>query len=377
MKKIELIYVGRLVEEKWFDLILELCEKISNNKDIAENVHVHLFSDGPLREVLEQNLPEWDFVTYYGQQPKERLFEIRKDCTYCLMPSRFLETFGLAALDSLSLGVPVIGFAKWWLQQFIKDPKLSIENEENFGDSVMSLLGNFDQDVWEKQHQEAKRIYENYRREQWIQQFQKMSGLEPWARVLLVSDYIVDIGGIESYLWNVKALLEEHGYTVKLVGCSDEKKAKNRYKQLFGTLFNRRWATLVSNSAATFTPDVIWWHSVHRWLGRYPLWKMRTFKKQQRVMYHDFGLFHPYPSRVVNEHDLYYKVGLWWFIGSSWGGWKQQFISVFKWFSVRLLRKLLRKHCDLHLVPSSYMEDIVMHHYEESSLEVRTFPHFI
>ena len=39
--------------------------------------------------------------------------------TYMLMPSRFLETFGLSALESVSYGVPIIGFCKGGLTQFV------------------------------------------------------------------------------------------------------------------------------------------------------------------------------------------------------------------------------------------------------------------
>ena len=45
---------------------------------------------------------------YHGRLPKEQTIDWIKKADYTLMPSLFLETFGLVALDSLACGVPVI-----------------------------------------------------------------------------------------------------------------------------------------------------------------------------------------------------------------------------------------------------------------------------
>gem|GEM_PF-3310103 len=60
---------------------------------------IHIFGDG----ILMTQIPNHPRVTYHGQQPKEILMETWKECDYGLMPSRFLETFGLSALDSLTV----------------------------------------------------------------------------------------------------------------------------------------------------------------------------------------------------------------------------------------------------------------------------------
>jgi len=38
---------------------------------------------------------------------------------YCLMPSEFLETFGLSALNALAWGIPVIGYRKGGMEKFV------------------------------------------------------------------------------------------------------------------------------------------------------------------------------------------------------------------------------------------------------------------
>ena len=103
--KLAFIFAGRLTIEKGFDLILELFETIQKKKQRHSLVHFHVFGDCPLAPLI----PQYHFVTYHGFQHKDTVLEIRKTCHYALMPSRFLETFGLSALDSLQCNVPVIG----------------------------------------------------------------------------------------------------------------------------------------------------------------------------------------------------------------------------------------------------------------------------
>jgi glycosyltransferase involved in cell wall biosynthesis len=51
-------------------------------------------------------------VHYFGWQPHEKIKSYLENIDYCLMPSEFLETFGLSALYDLSWGIPVIGYKK-------------------------------------------------------------------------------------------------------------------------------------------------------------------------------------------------------------------------------------------------------------------------
>ncbi len=51
-------------------------------------------------------------IYFFGWQSQEMIRNVLKVSHFSLMPSRFLETFGLSALESLSEGIPVIGFRK-------------------------------------------------------------------------------------------------------------------------------------------------------------------------------------------------------------------------------------------------------------------------
>ena len=380
-KKINFICVGRLVKEKWFDLILEMIKKVKQDTELQQYIHIDIFGDGELREKLEAGLSNWEFVTYHGHQPKEIVMQTRKDCHYTLIPSKFLETFGLTALDSLTLGIPILAPKKGWLAQFLQNKEQRTKREENIiGDLysvVKEIVESFDQTQWENISQETKDITKKYSKERWLERFQQLSGLAPGAKVMLISDYIVDVGGIEHYLINVQALLEEGGYSVKLVGCADEHKAKNRFQQLFGTMRNTQAKKLIEQTVHDFQPDLLWWHSVQRWLGPAPLRSQHHFKGKQRVMYHDFWLFHPYPSAVEEEEQVKKTAHVIWYLWQWWKANKRAFVLyIAKWYSSAILKWLLANQIDFHLVPSAYMEDIIQAHYEQE-ISLATLAHFI
>lgn len=397
--KIQFIFVWRLTSEKGLDLILEVIEKIqvSENQNLIDKVHFHIFGDGPMKGTI----PDYDFVSYYGFQTKEKMFEIWKQCHYTLMPSKFLETFGLSALDSLSLGIPVLVPDKWGLAQFVQSPKYKIPSSKllvqgkQLLEMLKEIISSFDRENREQESKKARALYMQYTKEKRIERFQSLSWLPPGAKVLLVSDYIVDVGGVESFLFNVSTLLKEYWYGVELIWCNDKRLAQNRLVSLFGTFWNNKGAKLFRQQMNTFQADLVWRHSVQRWFGPLVLYEARHCRQQQRVMYHDFWLFHPYPSRVFEESQVYHACTFVWYIKESFRKTGQasknsqiryvllvllQFfllpLVAIKWTSSFLIKRQLKKLVDLHLVPSKYMEKLVQKHYDED-IRWATLSHFV
>jgi len=109
------------------------------------------------------------------------------------MPSRFLETFGLTALESLSHGVPVIGFRRGALQSFIL-PSLAIDsfpgNDEisQLTECINSLIQTFDSIVRHTWSDKSRAIASSYTADRRYRSF--LSHL-PFRvkKILLVSDY--------------------------------------------------------------------------------------------------------------------------------------------------------------------------------------------
>lgn len=137
------------------------------------------------------------------------------------MPSDFLETFGLSALNALSWGVPVVGYRKGGLEPFI-------EGQNN----LFSYQGKTTGERLIKRCEMARTtqqksaispsFLDKYSTEAWYERFLALlhrpaSANKP-LHIVLVSDFINKVGGIETYLHDVKAILEAHGHTVKLWG---------------------------------------------------------------------------------------------------------------------------------------------------------------
>jgi glycosyltransferase involved in cell wall biosynthesis len=66
-------------------------------------ISLDIFGRGSLLQAVQEFADRYSNITYHGFQNKSIVFETWKESDYCLMPSRFLETFGLSALDSLSV----------------------------------------------------------------------------------------------------------------------------------------------------------------------------------------------------------------------------------------------------------------------------------
>ena len=200
------------------------------------------------------------------------------------MPSRFLETFGLSALESLSEGVPVIGFRKGGLIPFISQ-ELSVpfsasdrENIEALSDKIVevsekyssfsSLMGEKESD-WDTLSHESRRIADSYTEGRWMRQVRELLP-ENTKKILLASDYTTLFGGIETHVQTIARTLRQHGYEVEIFGWNLPKGRFSKVFRLGGLVYslcNISSAWNIRRKIREFKPDVIWLHSVSRFLG--------------------------------------------------------------------------------------------------------------
>ncbi len=363
--KVNFIFFGRLTKEKWFDLILDIVEKYKYN----ENVNFWIF--GKWDKYFEDKIKiisaraqtwktniaqETSNIKYFGWQDQNTIKDYLWKAHYCLMPSRFLETFGLSALESINQWVPVIWFAKWWLEQFIL---------ENFDISRQDWQNNFEKldkiikSIIENQNnEEYQRISDlmiekskNYSKENWIQNFEKISGKN--KKVLMLSDYIENIGGIENYISDTSELLSQNWHKVDKFWLSGKivKYRKFLMPLVWLNIFAYFW---LRKKIKEFDPDIIWIHSASRYLWWLPLLNCKW--KKNFMMYHDLWYFHPYPSRVYEEEQIT-KFSLMNFIKQANTNNPIKLIWVWlKFLSILILKKVLLKTVDSHLIPSDFMK---------------------
>jgi glycosyltransferase involved in cell wall biosynthesis len=90
------LVAGRLAPEKGIEVAIEACR--------LADIPLVIAGEGPERARLEANA---DGVTFAGQVNDPGLRELRQGAAIALVPSRFAETFGLAAAEAMAAGLPV------------------------------------------------------------------------------------------------------------------------------------------------------------------------------------------------------------------------------------------------------------------------------
>ncbi len=368
MLKTKFIYAWRLTYEKWFDLILNFCDQISLTP-LSEKIEIHIFWDW----LLKKRIPEYPFLYYYWQQNKDLVLDKWKNCDFSLMPSRFLETFWLSALDSLSVGVPVIWFRKGWLNQF-GECVIDWENDVNFYEVVKSWINKNNSLEYGLL---SKKCIETYGQYSWLQRKERFE-LLVWNKVdnnnfLLVSDFSWSIWWIESYIFNVKQQLLLWWGSVSNIFWYSWKNVFFRYLLLPISSFNLFMCYKLIKSLKKEPYNVVWFHSIQRFIWPLPLlfiWRYFTWKKLLTI--HDFWIFHPFPSKVYSEDSFLWKMNF-----SQWlkAGfeviWPRSLYKVIrfiplllKYISSKFLLYGIQKNIDTLIVPSNYMKIYISNYYK-------------
>ena len=116
--KLWLLFLGRLETEKGFDLIFDFINQYPEKELPFE---IYIFWSWSYEEWVLELSHRFKDVHYFWWKPLSDVERYLENIDYCLMPSRFIETFWLSAINVLKWGIPVVGFKKWWLVPFIPD----------------------------------------------------------------------------------------------------------------------------------------------------------------------------------------------------------------------------------------------------------------
>lgn len=378
-KPVHFLFYSRLEEEKGFRLLLEVMSKFI---EIAErNFRISIFATGSMESELKifmSRHPEFP-LTYYGRRPKREIFSFMKSeqVDIVLMPSLFLETFGLNSGEALWHGIPVLGFWKGGTKQFLLDEKRDIDNyiwdtkSEKLYSAMKELINTYSDDQSRYYRPKAQHCALRYSRQQWKASFEDLLRAQniqlPQKRILLISDYKERLGGIENYLYDVEELFTQDGYEAELFG-GGLSTWRKRKLGLICTACNVWEARKLYRKIKKFKPELIYRNSVHRYLWWFPLLIGVYFSDAKHiVMYHDFGLFHPYPSCVYDEQQLLFEKWFRGFFDASGKSYIWMPVVWCKYISLLLIRKVLQKYMSVHLVPSDYMISLIKHFYMPST----------
>lgn len=374
MRTIGFLYFGRLDSEKGYDAILDMCNHFGKDKEVLP-FDVFVFGSGRYEKKTKQASTKRRNFYYFGRQPLSVISRYIKNCHYCLMPSHFLETFGLSAVNALAWWLPVIWYKKWGSKPFVLDDYNLWSYAGTAKQQLVGLVNKLlhDDPLYGENTQNIQNIVQEYSYEKWLEKIKVYLG--DAEKVLLVSDFADKIGGIETYIHDVQELLISAGYEVEIAGARNRWwKVRQRYLGFVISMCNVWFGIELKKTIKSFEPDIIRYHSISRYIGRLPLYMTKNMSWKKRIMYHDLWLFHPFPHAVIDEKQL---TKAWWLIDrirSSKSKNPLVWIAIMgKRISVRILQTSISEF-DLQLVPSSFL-----HKYAKKFNNIKTtvLPHFI
>ncbi len=387
-----LLFYWRLEKEKGFDQLILAIKELNRRKvDFEIFIFWKWSLESQLFEIHDKN------VHFFWWKPLDEIKKYLPNIDYCLMPSEFLETFGLSALNALSRWVPVIWYKKWWLEPFIfQECNLFLAKWNTTAERIVSIVEKLakktnPERIKDKEELEwkIKKLLPEYTEDAWYKRFLKMVNIKDneKQKILIISDFINKAWWIETYIHDVKNLLESRWHEVILRWSTLPAWSKWQRKKRFWLLLSpfNFWSTGdLKKVLEKEKPDIVWFNSLLRWLGPNVVktaWKWRKENKSECkfwMMYHDFGYFYPFPSQLFFIEDC--KTPLT----------KKNFVSAYKWknpitklavlckyFWLQPLKKVLKKEIDLHLSPSDCITNIARDSYKIAEKKCKSFPHFI
>ncbi len=194
-------------------------------------------------------------------------------------------------------------------------------------------------------------------------------------KILIVSDYLDDIGGIESYIKNLKHILQDD-YEVYYFWAENLSKVKKLMFLIF-SWNNFVYAKKLKNKIEEIKPDVIWFHSVSRFLWPKVVKQVKNFEWLKIMTYHDLWYFSLFASEIYDENQIPTKFSLIEFLKKS-KKWKLLLpYAILKYFKLKKLRNVLNKNIDIHTVPSDFMKKYVQLLWYANEDNVQVLPNFI
>ena len=374
-----LLYFGRLDEEKGVDGIIDMIEAFWQEHEKLP-FELFIFGTGKYEAELLSLAAKYKEIHMFGWKSIEEIKRYAINCQYCLVPSTFLETFGLTALNALTWRLPVIGYKKWGLIPFVEEAlDLSKQRWTTVGEQLHNMMKwILTGKIYSKSTKSAEERQTQYSIDARKNKVRLM--LDDKKKILLVSDFTSKVGGIETYIHDVKAILESMWYEVRIFGTTLSRGQAGKRKKLAGIAWwvcNFVDAFRLWRLCSQRKPDVIRYNSVLRWLGWMSIWATKNSGAERRMMYHDFGYVYPFPYVLKDTKQVITPLN--WKHFKTMAGTKNPLkllLVLGKYISLTRIKKQM-KSMDLHMVPSLFMEGIVKDSYQLPANKMKTLDHFL
>ncbi|MBX0286459.1 glycosyltransferase family 4 protein [Haloarcula salinisoli] len=114
------VFLGRLAEEKGVEKLIQAAVEIAAD---SNDIDIRIAGTGPLEEQLieqaEQQCPESvEFLGYVSEEKKHELFTHARAV---IVPSIWMEAFGMVVLEAMQCGTPVIGSDRGGIGELVQD----------------------------------------------------------------------------------------------------------------------------------------------------------------------------------------------------------------------------------------------------------------
>lgn len=109
--KKNIIFIGRLGEQKGIDVLMNIIQKISQDKNLEDKVYVNIFGSGDKKYENEiKNLSrKFSFVKYFGHIEHKYMPHILSQQDLMIAPYKW-ETLPYCILEAQGMGLPVVAF---------------------------------------------------------------------------------------------------------------------------------------------------------------------------------------------------------------------------------------------------------------------------
>lgn len=356
-KPIHITYIGRLVPEKGIELVIDCIKK---GRETEKNIIWHICWDGAyMSQLRELTKYEKSDIEIYGHIDRQKIDRVLAMTDLVLMPSLFLETFGLVALDTLIRWVPVCGFARGWLTDFVHpalvlDPDRAVDSFFQIIDTGLFPLLDVSDFAWDH----------------WID---RLTELTRWYhRILLVSDYIERVGWAEQYVSDLSIALEHLGKRVDIYGYGGNPTRLTRIWLMYTAPFAFWRGIALSKKIKQYEGDLIWIHGVLRYIWPHGVRSIAQWDGRKYITHHDLALITARPSQVYSERDIAVSPWLGDWVSRS----RPSILSIValtaKWLSVSWIWYHLNSTPITHILPSHWMEP---HYRNYTPDDIIVFPH--
>lgn len=356
-KHIHVLYASRLVEEKGVDILIDVIEKVETSY-LAWSISWTVCGDGLYQEKIVELAKKYPSVDYLGRIDSTELKKQYERADFLLMPSRFLETFGLTALESLTCGTPVIGIKKWWIIPFISDD-LAID-ESNPIESSYQLLD----DIIEWNNTPQCIDVSGYSLDAWKNHVRKI--LPDTKKMFIIHDYSELIWWAEYYIAFLLNILPDLGFDVRWASYTGKTTPWKRRWMFILSLIAFWRGIYVRQELEKYRPDTLWLHSVLRYHGPWVLREVQKYMQKYPeskicLSHHDVGLIAAFPQSITLESQIPADASLLSFLPRE-HSFFRIFIWWWKWIYIQCIRAFFPKKME-HIIFAPFLEKHIQAHF--------------